>query len=112
MPPSTRLKVTMYSVSAVAAQSSGSRSTSLSMDVLLDQGREDRCGGDRLPDRIRLARERQGEVSEHAAPDVVDPAVNELEPHVVRGQGAEHVGLRDVSVANGEGDDAAGMPIA
>ena len=43
--------------------------------------------------------------------DVVDAAVDELEAHAVRREGGEDVGLGDVAVADGEGDDPSRMAI-
>src|SRR6478736_3246652 len=130
MPPNTRLSDTTYSVSAVACHRSGSRSMSLSTGVLLDERCERRDRVDRLLDSIRLSSQRQREVAEHAAPDVVDAAVHELEPHAVRRERREYVGLRRRPGAAGrvgsdlpagpdlpavpdlQRDDATGMPVA
>src|SRR6478736_106483 len=106
MPPKTRLSDTTYSVSAVAAQSSGRRSMSLSTNVLLDERRERRGRVDGLLHGIRLSGQCQSQMPEDAPADVVDPAVHEFEAHAARRQCGEDVGLRDVAVADRERHDA------
>src|SRR4051794_4423182 len=75
-------------------------------DVYLVRDRDERA-----IHRIVVALQREGEMTEDTAPDVVDAAVDELERDAGLRQIGENGPLRRVAVAERQGHDATRMPL-